>query len=78
MKLIQTYFEGGRIGNERNNCCDYVIGNLDHIITKVIPHFYKYPLKTNKLYDYMLFKEVVFMMQRKEHLTQEGSLRRKK
>ena len=73
LKLIQTYFKGaGRIGKERNSCCDFTIGSLDQIITKVIPHFDKYPLKTNKYSDYLLFKEVVMMMQRGEHLTSEG------
>jgi hypothetical protein len=72
LKLIQTYFGVGRIGKERNGCCDLTIGSLDQIITKVIPHFDKYPLKTNKYSDYLLFKKVVMMMQRKEHLTAEG------
>ena len=73
LKLIQAYFGGvGRIGKERNNCRDFTIGSLDQILTKVIPHFDKYPLKTQKYVDYLLFKEVVMMMQRKEHLTIEG------
>ena len=72
LNLIKTYFSAGRIGKERNGCCDFTIGSLDKIITKVIPHFDKYPLKTNKYSDYLLFKEVVMIMQRKEHLTAEG------
>ena len=73
LRLIQAYFGGvGRIGKERNNCRDFTIGSLDQIITKVIPHFDKYPLKTNKYADYLLFKQVVMMMQRGEHLTIEG------
>lgn len=72
LNLIKTYFEVGRISKERNGCCDFTISSLDQIITKVIPHFDKYPLKTQKYSDYLLFKEVVFIMQRKEHLTAEG------
>lgn len=72
LNLIQIYFGVGRIGKERNGCRDFTIGSLDQIITKVIPHFDKYPLKTNKYSDYLLFKEVVMMMQRGEHLTAEG------
>ena len=41
-------------------------------MTKVIPHFDKYPLKTKKHSDYLLFKEAVMIMQRGEHLTIEG------
>ena len=62
----------GRIGKERNNCRDFIIGSLDQILTKVIPHFENYPLKTQKYADYLLFREAVMMMQRKEHLTVEG------
>ena len=73
LKLIHAYFgEVGRIGKERNNCRDFTIGSLDQILRKVIPHFDKYPLKTQKYADYLLFKEVVMMMQRGEHLTIEG------
>ena len=72
LKLIKAYFGVGRIGKERNGCCDFTIGSLDQIITKVIPHFDKYPLKTNKYSDYLLFKKVVMILQRREHLTAEG------
>ena len=72
LKFIQIYFRVGRIGKERNGCCDFTVGSLDQIIAKVIPHFEKYPLKTKKYSDYLLFKEVVMMMQRGEHLTAEG------
>jgi hypothetical protein len=41
-------------------------------LAKIVPHFGKYPLKTQKLADYLLFREVVMMMKRGEHLTVEG------
>lgn len=41
-------------------------------MAKIVPHFGKYPLKTQKLADYLLFREVVMMMKRGEHLTVEG------
>lgn len=70
LSIIQTYFDGvGRISKERNGCCDFTIGSLDQIITKVIPHFDCYPLKTKKYSDYQLFIEVILIMQRREHLT---------
>ena len=73
LKLIQIYFGGiGRIGKERNGCCDFTVSSLDQILDKIILHFDKYPLKTQKLADYLLFREVVMMMKDKEHLTAEG------
>jgi hypothetical protein len=38
----------------------------------IIDHFYKYPLITNKLADYNLFKSAYSILINKEHLTQEG------
>lgn len=73
MKLIQVYFGGiGRISKERNNCCDYSTSSLNQIITKIIPHFEKYPLVTNKRADYLLWKKVAMKMHKGEHLTTKG------
>jgi hypothetical protein len=41
-------------------------------LAKIVPHFDKYPLKTQKFSDYLLFREVVMMMKRREHLTIKG------
>ena len=38
----------------------------------IINHFDKFPLKTQKQADFILFKYVVELMMRKEHLTEEG------
>jgi hypothetical protein len=38
----------------------------------IIDHFEKYPLITQKRSDYELFKKVVDMLNRKEHLTPVG------
>lgn len=67
LKLIQIYFGGvGRIGKERNGCCcDFTVCSLGQILDKIIPHLSKYPLKTQKLADYLLFIEVVMMMKDK-------------
>jgi hypothetical protein len=41
-------------------------------MNKIIPHFDNYSLISQKHADYLLFREVVMMMQRREHLTSEG------
>lgn len=38
----------------------------------ILNHFDSYPLITQKLADYILFKQVVLLMKSKEHLTTEG------
>jgi len=41
---------------------------------KIIEHFDQYPLISQKHADYLLWREIIIMMQRKEHITQEGLL----
>ena len=73
LKHIKEFFGGvGRVSKERNGCCDFTVSSLDQIVTVILPHFDKYPLITQKLADYILFKEVVLMMKRGEHLTSSG------
>lgn len=43
-------------------------------MVKIIHHFDKYPLISQKHADYLLWREIIMMMQRKEHITQEGLL----
>lgn len=38
----------------------------------IIKHFDKYPLITKKFADYLIWKKVILMMVKKEHLTSEG------
>lgn len=41
-------------------------------LNKIIHHFDKYPLATQKQADYELFKQALKIIESKEHLTQEG------
>jgi hypothetical protein len=42
---------------------------LENLTRFILPHFKKYPLLTQKRADFELFKQIVFMMNNKEHLT---------
>jgi hypothetical protein len=46
--------------------------NFFRDISIIIEHFNKYPLLTQKRADFELYKQVVDIMNRKEHLTKEG------
>jgi len=73
LKLIQTYFGGiGLITIAKRGECQFTVNSLDQILKKIVPHFEKYPLKTQKLTNYLLFKQVVMMMERKEHVKNES------
>jgi hypothetical protein len=49
--------------------CTYRVDKLKDILEVIIPHFDKYPLITQKLADYILFKEIASLLNNKEHLT---------
>lgn len=70
---LQAYFGGaGSIKKDGKETYKFRIESLELISNLIIPHFDKYPLVTQKLADYLLFKTVVEMMNAKEHLTEAG------
>lgn len=72
LKRIKTYFgEIGRI-HELKSVCFYQVGSLKELTAVILPHFDKYALLTNKKADYLLFKSILDLMLKKEHLTNEG------
>ena len=44
------------------------VEDIESLMGKVIPFFEKYPLRAKKKEDFEIFKKVVLMMSRKEHL----------
>jgi hypothetical protein len=61
--------------NEKSTSINFKVRSLKQITGVIIPHFDKYPLITQKRADYLLFREVVMMKVRKEHLTEQGLLK---
>lgn len=72
LELILDYFGAGKIVKDGDKACALVIRSLNDIRDKVLPHFSKYPLKTQKLADYLLWKEIVTIMGKGDHLTKNG------
>ena len=50
----------------------YSVSSIKDLINVIIPHFDKYPLITQKRADFELFKKVLDLVNKKEHLTTEG------
>ena len=63
----------GNIGTVENNqsTCTFRVRKLKEII-ELIKFFDKYPLITRKKGDYLLFKQIISIIQLKEHLTTKG------
>lgn len=72
LKEIQAFFGGaGKIVLSKDSCT-FRIDSLKDLLKLVIPHFNVYLPVTQKLGDYLLFRDIVLMMSNKEHVTLEG------
>lgn len=65
-------YENRRADNHRESLYRYCIRSVKDIREKVIPFFEAYPLFTHKMYDFESFCVAVELIERKEHLTQDG------
>jgi hypothetical protein len=71
LKQIQLFFGVGKISKLGAESVQFRVYALEDLKV-IIHHFDKYPLLTNKQSDYLLFKEVVSLVQEGKHLTLEG------
>jgi hypothetical protein len=78
LEEIQLYFgcgniyENRRTDNHRENLYRYCVRSVNDLRTKVIPFFEKYPLQTAKSQDFLVFCEVLILIENKIHLSLEG------
>jgi hypothetical protein len=72
-KIISNHLLCGRLVTEPNNSAIRLdISGVADMINVIKPFFTKYPLQGSKRLDYECFIEIAAIMERKEHLTQEG------
>jgi len=73
LKLIRNYFNDvGNIYIKDKDIIHYQVNSIQDLIHVIIPHFDKYSLLTQKRADFELFKLIVNLINKKEHLTLEG------
>ena len=51
------------------------VRNLKNLTDIIIPFFEKYPLRSKKKIEFLRFREIVMMMQKGEHLKEDGFAR---
>jgi len=71
LELIRSSLGVGKIYRSRSNSSELQISSFKDL-GAVINYFDKYPLITQKLADYLLFKQAYELIKNKEHLTHEG------
>lgn len=72
---IKAYFKVGKIYTSGRGIVYYTVGSTKDIIKYILPHFDKYNLATLKLKDYLVFKNIVLLMEKGEHKSLSGLLK---
>ncbi len=73
LEIYQRLFECGTIRPDRSDrTFKFEARSVSDLVTKVVPHFERYPLRSSKQKDFERFAAIVQLMQRGAHLSQEG------
>ena len=78
LEVLVEYFRCGKIyrnrrhDNHKEDLLVYSVFRLHDLRTKIVPFFEAHPLITAKREDFEKFREVLHMMDRRMHLTQDG------
>jgi len=72
---IQVFFKTGKIYTSKRGIIYYTVGSTKDIIKYILPHFDKYPLISLKLKDYLVFRNIVLLMEKGQHNSLPGLLK---
>ncbi|PIR44992.1 MAG: endonuclease [Candidatus Vogelbacteria bacterium CG10_big_fil_rev_8_21_14_0_10_51_16] len=73
LDLMMEHFACGFLRRDYGDkTLKYEIRSLKELLSKVIPHFLAFPLKSAKQKDFLLFADICERMGRSEHLHTEG------
>jgi predicted Ser/Thr protein kinase len=73
LDLMEEYFECGFMRRDyADKTLKYEVRSLERLLSKVIPHFYSFPLKSSKQKDFLLFAEICRLMKNQKHLEVKG------
>ncbi len=79
LEVFLTFFECGKIyenkryDNHKEHLYRYCVRSIKDIEQRIIPFFKKYPLKTLKQQDFLLFSRIIEIMSARKHLTKSGA-----
>ncbi len=72
LHALKAHFGCGVVRSNHADRMAYRVRSLKHLLDHIVPFFMKHPLKTKKHVDFRKFRRVLLMMEKGEHLTQEG------
>lgn len=73
LKLLQEFFGGtGTISTSSKKMSAFRVTSPEQILNQIIPHFNIYSLISQKQADFILFKQIVKLIEQRDHLNKEG------
>lgn len=69
---LKNYFDCGQVIPSSRGCMRFVVQKKEDILTKIIPHFEKYPLHTSKALNFNSFKKAAEIVVNGGHLNSNG------
>ncbi len=69
---LKKFFGCGVVRSNHGDRMAYRVRDTHHLRERVVPFFEKHPLKTKKRLNFIKFRKVLLMMERKDHLIPEG------
>ena len=69
---LKTYFKCGVVRKNHGTRLSYRVRGQENLLQRVIPFFEKHQLKTRKRVDFQKFRKVILMMEKGDHLSQDG------
>ena len=69
---LKAFFGCGVVRVNHGDRLAYRVRSPEHLRNRIVPFFLSHPLKTKKNVDFLKFRDVLLLMERGEHLTQQG------
>ena len=69
---LKQFFGCGVVRSNHGNRMAYRVRDINHLNRIVIPFFEKHSLKTKKNLDFIKFRKIIMLIDRKDHLTSQG------
>ena len=73
LRVFKRHLGCGSIRPDRSDkTLKFEVRSVNDLVSKVVPHFERYPLLSNKMLDFKLFADICRRMRDKKHLTRKG------
>ena len=72
LHALKAYFKCGVVRRNHGTRLSYRVRGQENLLQRVIPFFEKHQLKTRKRVDFQKFRKVILMMEKQEHLNEDG------